>query len=1036
MNTLFSVTTLFFVGIVIFLTFLQMTEIMKQEEAAHKIVKGVFELSILTSDYLLHHENRAEKQWISKHVSLTSLLSEIECQGPLKQSILKNLREHHRRMKPLFFQLCENYAKRNLLSESTVYKQLEARLASQLLMISQQMVSDAFQFNTINRKDLVASHNRSNVVIMIFVLFLATLIGVSSFLLRRSILGPLAKLQNSTEIIGAGDLEYRIASKAQDEIGQLARAFDKMTGSRQQAEEALRVSEERYRTIFDHAADSITLIDAESGELVEFNEEAHESLGYTREEFENIKTHDFEVIESSEEIARRIEKVTKVGADTFETKHRTKAGEIRDIQVSSRAISIQGKDFVHSIGRDITELKRTKDKIQRSYDVQNVINTILNLSLENIPLNEKLIGSVESILSIPWFSFQSMGGIFLVEDDPEVLVLRTQNGHCQLFQKACSQVPFGRCLCGRAALTQELQFADSLNDRHEIRYEGMQPHGDYCVPILSDGKTLGVLNIHVKHGHNCDQKEEEFLTVVANTLAGIIVRKRAEKALETEKEKFQVLVEESPLGISLISKAGNYKYVNPKFVEMFGYTLEEIPTGREWFRRAYPDKEYRNQAISAWITAIQEIKVGPTKTLLFAVTCKDGSKKEIQFLPVAMQNGEQFIIYEDITEQKKTEARLIQSQKMEAVGTLAGGIAHDFNNLLTSIMGNAELMLMEMDENHPFHGNTQEISLASRRAAALTRQLLAFSRKQVFHPKIINLNEIVMSIKKMLKRLIKEDINLKSNLHPALRRVKMDTGQLEQVIVNLAVNARDSMPDGGDLIIATENVDLSQDYFRDHGMKEKPGPYVVLRVRDTGMGMGEEVRSRVFEPFFTTKEVGKGTGLGLATVYGIVKQSNGYIFAQSQPGEGATFELYLPKAQDDIKYADDEKPSKAISTGSGTILVVEDDNRVRNLVKKILMTTGYQVLEAQNSESALEVSKGYKGTIHLMLTDVILPGINGLELAKMLEPQRPDMKVLYMTGYTDDSIAHYGVPESGIDLLDKPFSPEALSGKVREVLDR
>jgi len=244
------------------------------------------------------------------------------------------------------------------------------------------------------------------------------------------------------------------------------------------------------------------------------------------------------------------------------------------------------------------------------------------------------------------------------------------------------------------------------------------------------------------------------------------------------------------------------------------------------------------------------------------------------------------------------------------------------------------------------------------------------------------------------------------------------------------------MPDGGDLIIATENVDLSQDYFRDHGMKEKPGPYVVLRVRDTGMGMGEEVRSRVFEPFFTTKEVGKGTGLGLATVYGIVKQSNGYIFAQSQPGEGATFELYLPKAQDDIKYADDEKPSKAISTGSGTILVVEDDNRVRNLVKKILMTTGYQVLEAQNSESALEVSKGYKGTIHLMLTDVILPGINGLELAKMLEPQRPDMKVLYMTGYTDDSIAHYGVPESGIDLLDKPFSPEALSGKVREVLDR
>ena len=637
---------------------------------------------------------------------------------------------------------------------------------------------------------------------------------------------------------------------------------------KKEAKETLRVSEERYRTIFDQAADSIMVIDAENGALVEFNEKAHTKLGYTRKEFEKLKTPDFEAIESSEEVARHIEKIIKVGGDTFETKHRTKAGEIRDIQVSSRAISIQGKDFVQSIGRDITELKR------------------------------------------------------------------------------------------------------------------------------------------------------------------------AEKALETEKEKFQVMVEESPLGISLISKEGNYKYVNPKFVEMFGYTLEEIPTGREWFRIAYPDKEYRNQAISAWITAIHETKVGQTRTLVFNVTCKDGSEKVIQFLPVTMQEGEQFIIYEDITEQKKIEARLVQSQKMEAVGTLAGGIAHDFNNILTIIMGNSDLMLMDMDENHPFQGNTHEIRQASRRAASLTRQLLAFSRKQVIHPKILNLNEIVMNIKKMLKRLIKEDINLKLKLHTALWRVEMDPGQIEQAIVNLVVNARDAMPKGGSLIIETENVNFSQDFSSDHGVTVKPGSYVVLRVRDTGIGIDEETLSRVFEPFFTTKEIGKGTGLGLATVYGIVKQNNGYILVKSQLGEGTTFELYLPKAEGDIKYADEEKPSKAISTCSETILVVEDDDRVRNTANKIIMNAGYRVLEARNGESALEVSKGYKGTIHLMLTDVVMPGMSGRELAKILEAQRPDMRVLYMSGYTDDSIAQYGVLEPGIEMLDKPFTALELVRKAKEVLDR
>ncbi len=529
-------------------------------------------------------------------------------------------------------------------------------------------------------------------------------------------------------------------------------------------------------------------------------------------------------------------------------------------------------------------------------------------------------------------------------------------------------------------------------------------------------------------------RDGEAVAMIA--VARDITDKRlAEEALRREKEKFRVLVEESPLGVSIIGKDGNYKYLNPRFIELFGYTQEDIPTGREWYRKAYPDREYRNQVISTWIADNEESKAGEFRLRTFNVTCNDGSKKVIQFLPVTMETKDQFIIYEDITEHEKLETQLRQAQKMEAIGRLAGGVAHDFNNLLTAIIGNADLTLMSLDNDSPLQENIEEIKKAGHRAASLTRQLLAFSRKQVLQPKVLSLNEIITGLNKMLGRLIGEDVELKTFMEPDLGHVKADPGQIEQVLLNLAVNARDAMPQGGKLTIETANVDLDEEYFGRHAEQMQPGPYIMLSVSDTGIGMNEEVLSHIFEPFFTTKETGEGTGLGMATVYGIIDQNNGYIWPYSEPDQGTTFKIYLPRIKGEVESGQKENTRKKISDASETILMVEDNDEVRNLARNILQRYGYKVLEAENGEEALRISQQHQQPIHLMLTDVVMPGMSGRELAECIQSQRSEIKVLYMSGYTDSAIVHHGVLTSGVNFIQKPFTPDNLTSKIREVLD-
>ena len=531
------------------------------------------------------------------------------------------------------------------------------------------------------------------------------------------------------------------------------------------------------------------------------------------------------------------------------------------------------------------------------------------------------------------------------------------------------------------------------------------------------------------------EKLRQRIVELENTKAEL---KQVQELLQKERETFFPILHKAPYGIALIDNDGNFTYINPAFTNITGYTLEDIFTGRNWFHRASPFPEYRQEITNSLKRDV--IQKGVEK--IFSIVCKNGEIKEIEFKPTLLDDGRIVVILSDITERKRAEEEkavlqeeLRQSQKMEAVGHLAGGIAHDFNNLLTVISGNCELSLLELKEGDSLKGNIEEIKAAVDRATSLTRQLLAFSRRQILDTKVLDLNTIIRDLDKMLRRVIGEDIELVTLLSDGLGTVKTDPGWMEQVIINLAVNARDAMPSGGKLIIETTNVELDESYAHSH-VAMKPGRYVKLCVGDTGIGMSPEVREHLFEPFFTTKEKGKGTGLGLSTVYGIVIQSGGNIWVYSEPDLGTTFKIYLPRVDESFEEMREKVTREELPCGGETILVVEDEEDVRRLAVRVLERQGYTVLETSCGDDALVLSKERKEPIHMILTDVVMPGMSGRQLADQLLPLHPKMKVLYMSGYTDNAIVHHGVLEEGINYIQKPFTIDGLARKVREVLEK
>jgi len=514
----------------------------------------------------------------------------------------------------------------------------------------------------------------------------------------------------------------------------------------------------------------------------------------------------------------------------------------------------------------------------------------------------------------------------------------------------------------------------------------------------------------------------------------ITERKEAAESLRQSESGFRSMVEDAPYGIFRCHSNGKLLSANPAFQRMLRYDHPDELLQTNLVEDVF-DSPSEFQKLKNLVDDGKEFK-----DVAVELRRKDGNKITVRCRGRSVTDPEGLpsfdVFAEDVTEKRILERQLQMAAKMEAVGRLSGGVAHDFNNLLGVIIGYSQLFKRKLDPQSPLREHAEEIEKAGQRAAALTRQLLAFSRQQVLTPAVLNLNDLVAEMLKMLPRLIGEDIAVSTSLAADLGRVKADHGQIEQVIMNLAVNARDAMPSGGQLRIETANRELDQGYVRHHP-GARPGQYVMLSVVDSGTGIDAETLAHIFEPFFTTKELGKGTGLGLATVYGVVKQSEGYVWVDSELGKGASFQIFLPRVEEEQTAQVPMKTLEGQGAGaSETILLVEDSEPLRKLTRSFLESHGFDVLVAQNGEEAIDVEARTSKKIHLLLTDVVMPGINGRVLAERLHLKQREMKVLYISGYTDSFIAIHGVLERGMTLLNKPYTEDELVQKVRETLRR
>ncbi|HBB66603.1 MAG TPA: hypothetical protein DEQ38_14045 [Elusimicrobia bacterium] len=670
---------------------------------------------------------------------------------------------------------------------------------------------------------------------------------------------------------------------------------------------ALKESEERSRMLFEQARDSILLLELQpegAPVIRDANAAALLAHGYTREELLGKPVTFLDAEAPASLIAERTARLKTGNSAVFEVRHRRKDGSVFDLEASVREISVGGKHMVISVERDITERKKADKDIHESYEMERMLNVIRQHSLTPLPLEKKLADQLSDLFSIPWLAVEPKGAIFLVNG--KSLTMAAQQGLPPALLAACARLPFGKCLCGRAAESGKVVASAGVGPEHEIGYEGMPRHGHYCAPIIAAGATLGVLNLYTKEGVTFTPKQKNFIQAVTDIIAADILRARVEE-------------------------------------------------------------------------------------------------------------------------------QLAQSQKMEAVGQLAGGVAHDFNNILTAIRAYAGFIYKALLPGNPMRSDAEQILAASDRAAALTRQLLAFSRKQILTPQVVDLNRVVGDMTNMLKRLLREDIELVTKLTSMPCAVLVDPGQLEQVIMNLVVNARDAMPKGGTLNLETDLADGPEMVAASLDLPR--GPVVRLRVRDTGSGMTDEVKNHIFEPFYTTKEKGKGTGLGLSTVFGIIKQSNGQVSVESEPGKGTTFSVYLPLLKEAVADIVISKPKAIAGKSTETVLLVEDDEMLRRLGERLLKEGGYTVITASSGKNALEVMERYGKPVDLLLSDVVMPGISGRDLARQLESRKLIRRTLYMSGYTDEAMVKHGALDPGIALIYKPFSAEALAAKLREVLD-
>ena len=762
--------------------------------------------------------------------------------------------------------------------------------------------------------------------------------------------------------------------------------------------------QQQLEMVFEMSLDLVCISDINTATFIKVNPTFRRILGYSEDELLGRSFLDFihpdDVQPTIDLIERDLKKGTRVLH--FENRYRTKQGDYRLLDWSSHPSPEEGVSF--AVGRDITERREAATALEES---QRMLSTLMS----NLPGMAYRCRNDEH-----WtMEFVSDGCKPLTGYAPEELIENRRIGYAELIHPGYRQQVqeiVEKNLARRQAfeLTYPITTADGRDRWVWERGRGV---------FASDGSLLFL---------------EGFISDVTE-------RKEAETVLLDSEQRMRVLFEQAADAICVMDFSGRITSANEEACRSTGYTREELLGRRISEVSPSIDSPERLR------TLLEGIAEEQTTTVETTHRRKDGSTfpVEVSFTQLATPDGPRILaVARDISERLRAEeerleleAQLRQAQKMEAVGQLAGGVAHDFNNILTAILGNVELnmecLLTELGEDHRAVESLWEIEKAARRASALTRQLLTFSRRDVLQPRVLNLNSLMEELDRMLRRLITEDIELTTFPGQDLLAVRADAGQLEQVIVNLVINAVHAMPDGGKLTLETYNTEIDADYARTH-TEAQVGSTVTLAVSDTGHGMDAETQERIFEPFFTTKPADKGTGLGLATVHGIVKQAGGHIQVYSEPGHGTTFKVYLPAIQATAIDEAAASPPPAPSRGSETILLCEDDAPVRELVVKTLESAGYTVISAGTGQQGIEAIERHAGPVHLLMTDVIMPDMNGRALSDHLQSMLPGLPTLYISGYTSNLIAQHGVLDEGIEFLEKPFTRQGLLEKVGAVL--
>lgn len=756
---------------------------------------------------------------------------------------------------------------------------------------------------------------------------------------------------------------------------------------RSQFEEALGESEERYRIIVENSHNGILLVGSDF-KFIYVNDKMCEILGRSREEIIGHDFREFLTKDSVDLVAERYKK-RQQGEPVpprYEFKIVRKDGQERTVEISS-AIIKNSKGQVFTIGQilDITERKQAEASLRESEEKYRLIVENAHDGIE-ITQNDRIVFCNARFAEMLGYSVEEM-----------------------------KDIPFNKIYSPKAI--------NELLERQKKRQDGLPVPNRYKTTLKrKDGQLIDV------------EVSYEIIDYQGRPATFAIIRDVSEQTqAQQELERLKTAIEQAGESILITDLMGKIEYVNPAFEKISGYQREEaIGQTPRILKSGKQDLTFYE---NLWSTIIS----GNTWQGRIINKRKNGElfteEKTISPVRDAEGNITHFVaVGRDVTQQIRLEEQFRQSQKMESVGRLAGGVAHDYNNMLTVILGNAQLGMAKMDKDNPYFDYFAKIHQAASRSADITKQLLAFARKQTIEPKILDLNNTIENMLKMLRRLIGEDIDLAWMPHSALWPVKMDPSQIDQILVNLIVNARDAIKDIGKITIETDNRIIDDDYCATHA-GFKPGNYVMLAVSDNGCGIEKELLDKIFEPFFTTKETGKGTGLGLATVYGIVKQNNGFINVYSEVGKGTTFKIYIPKYQGKEKLSTTYQ-ERGLSKGKGEhILLVEDDKTILEFAKKLLEELGYNVEAVNDPKQALELINQPDKKFDLLLTDVIMPDMSGKDLAEEIKKKMPHLKVLYMSGYTANAIAHHGVLDKGVNYIQKPFSIQQIAGKLRQVLD-